>query len=116
MIEEHFGWVMRAFTAAGAAPCVGARLGPILREVGLRDVTTFGVQGYIQPGDPAAGQLLGGVIRSLAAAIVGHGIATAEQLQLDTVDARITDALARAGAVLLPPTVVGAWGRSPVEP
>lgn len=113
LAHELLDWVTRAFSAAGAAPLIGARLAPILREAGLLDVTTFGMQGYLQPDDPAAARLLAGVVRSLAGAIVTHGIATAEQLALDTLEARLADELRRADAVLLPPTVVGAWGRSP---
>jgi hypothetical protein len=55
--------------------------------------------------------LLGGVVRSLAPVIVERGIATAEQVDLQTIEARIARELQRANAVLLPPTVVGAWGR-----
>jgi hypothetical protein len=113
MAHELLDWVTRAFSAAGATPRIGARLLPILRQAGLQDVTTFGIQGYLQPGDPAAARLLGAVVRSLAAAIVHHGIATAEQLALETLETRLADELKRADAVLLPPTVVGAWGRTP---
>jgi len=110
---ELLDWVTRAFSAAGAAPLIGPRLAPILRQAGLRDVTTFGMQGYLQPDDPGAARLLAGVVRSLSGAIVTHGIATAEQLGLDTLEARLAKELERADAVLLPPTVVGAWGRVP---
>lgn len=112
LVAQALGWVTGAFEAAGAAPRVGARLGPILRDAGLNNVTTLGLQGYVQPGDPAAGRLLGGVVRSLAPAIVAHGFATPEQLALDTLDERITQALTAADAVLIPPIVVGAWGRT----
>ena len=112
LVAEALRWVIAAFTAAGAAPRVGARLGPILRDAGLKDVATLGLQGYVQPGDPAAGRILGGVVRTLAPAIVAHGIATAEQIGLETLDDRITQALTAADAVLLPPIVVGAWGRA----
>jgi hypothetical protein len=37
---------------------IGARLGPILRQAGLGEVTTFGVQNYLPPGDPSAAALL----------------------------------------------------------
>jgi len=47
---------------------------------------------------------------------VQHGIATAEQLDLPTLEDRIADELRRADAVLLPPTVVGAWGRAAPVP
>ncbi len=112
IVEEAIGWVIDAFTAAGASPRIGARLGVILTEAGLRDVTTFGVQAYLPPRDPAAAALLGGVVRSLSAVIVDRGIATSEQLEVATLERRIAEALVRADAVLLPPTVAGAWGHS----
>jgi ubiquinone/menaquinone biosynthesis C-methylase UbiE len=112
LAHELLGWVMQAFSAAGASPRIGARLGTLLAQAGLRDVTTFGIQGYLQPGDPMAPRLLGGIVRSLAGAIVQHGIATAEQLGIATLESRIAEQLERADAVMLAPTVVGAWGRS----
>ena len=112
IVEDAIGWVIDAFTAAGASPRIGARLGVILTEAGLRDVTTFGVQAYLPPRDPAAAALLAGVVRSLSAAIVDRGIATSEQLEVATLERRIAEALVRADAVLLPPTVAGAWGHS----
>jgi SAM-dependent methyltransferase len=113
LAQEILAWVTRAFAAAGASPFIGARLGPILAQAGLREVTTFGVQGYLQPGDPMAARLLAGVARSLAGAIVTHGIATVEQLGIESLESRIAESLERADAVLLAPTVAGAWGRSP---
>ena len=85
----------------------------ILRQAGLGQVNTFGVQAYLPPQDKAGPTLLGGVVRSLAAVIVERGIATAEQLGLETLEERIAEALQRADAVLLPPTVVGDPGESP---
>jgi hypothetical protein len=115
LASDALTWIMRAFTAAGASPKIGARLGSILHEAGLDQVTTFGVQDYLQPGDPTGPGLLAGVVRSLADVITKHGIATAEQLDVTTLDRRIADELRREHAVLLPPTVVGAWGRRPVS-
>jgi ubiquinone/menaquinone biosynthesis C-methylase UbiE len=111
LVREALDWVMRAFEAAHAWPRIGARLGPILTSAGLRDVVTMGMQGYLPPGDRAAAQLLGGVVRTLAPAIVAHGIATEAQVGLSTLEDRLHEALVRADAVLLPPTVAGAWGR-----
>jgi SAM-dependent methyltransferase len=108
---DALGWVERAFMAAGASPRIGARLATILGQGGLHDVKTFGLQAYLQPDDPMAAGLLGGVVRSLAPVIVERGIATAEQVDQQTIEARIARELQRANAVLLPPTVVGAWGR-----
>jgi ubiquinone/menaquinone biosynthesis C-methylase UbiE len=105
-------WITEAFAAGGASPHIGARLATILEEAGLEKVTSYGVQAYLQPYDPAAPALLGGVVRSLAPVIVAHGIATPEQMQLETLQQRIAEEIKRANAVLLPPTVAGAWGRA----
>jgi ubiquinone/menaquinone biosynthesis C-methylase UbiE len=110
LLHEVVRWIEAAFRAAGAWPRIGARLGTILKQSGLERVATFGVAGYLSPDDPSGPAFVSGVVRSLAAAIVRHGIATDEQLNLGTLEQRIADSIREAGAVLLPPTVVGAWG------
>ena len=111
--DEALGWVMQAFSAAGASPRIGSRLGPILDRGGLDTVKTFGVQAYLAPEDPAGPALLTGVVRSLAEVMTTRGIVTAEQMDLATLEQRIAEGLHREDAVFLPPTVVGAWGRRP---
>jgi SAM-dependent methyltransferase len=111
LVSDVGGWIVEAFRAAGASPMIGARLASVLGQAGLDGVTTFGVQGYLQPHDPSGPALLAGVVRSLADVITKHGIATPEQLGLTTLERRIADELQREQAVVLPPTVVGAWGR-----
>jgi SAM-dependent methyltransferase len=113
LLKEAVEWISAAFSAAGASPNIGARLGVILEDAGLTGVTTFGVQGYIPPQSPLGPALVAGVIRSLEETIVTHRIATREQVGIETLEARLADALHRANAVLLPPAVAGAWGRRP---
>jgi hypothetical protein len=98
--------------AAGAWPWIGARLGSILDEAGFKRVTTFGIRAYLSSRDRSGAAMLAGVVRSLAPAIVRHGIATADQLDIATLKRRIMEAVRHADAVILPPTVVGAWGYS----
>jgi SAM-dependent methyltransferase len=113
IMEDTLRWVEKAFQAAGARPHIGAKLGQLLDEAGFTGVTSVGFQQYFLPRDPSGPALLAGVARSLAPAIIRHGIATAEQMDLATLEARIGEALRQADAVMLPPTVVGAWGHSP---
>jgi SAM-dependent methyltransferase len=110
-VTKLAGWIERAFTASGAWPRIGCRLGPILTQAGIADVMTLGVQRYMQPADPTGAALLAGVVRSMADAITRHGIATADEIDVDTLEQRIGDALKRNDSVLLPPTLGGAWGR-----
>jgi hypothetical protein len=112
VVDDALRWVLEAFHAAGAWPRIGARLGRILEEAGFKRVTTFGIQAYLSSRDGSGAALLAGVVRSLAPAIIRHGIATAEQLDIATLERRIMEAVRQADAVILPPTVVGAWGYS----
>ena len=113
VIDTALQWVHDAFRAAGAWPRIGARLGTLLEEAALTQVATFGIQPYLSPRDPAGPRLLAGVVRSLTPAIVAHGIATAEQIDLATLEERLAEALRAEDAVILLPTAAGAWGRRP---
>ena len=112
VVDAALRWVQEAFSAAGAWPRIGARLGQILEEAGFKRVTTFGIQAYLSSRDRSGAALLAGVVRSLAPSIIRHGIATAEELDIATLERRIMEAVQQADAVVLPPTVVGAWGYS----
>jgi SAM-dependent methyltransferase len=111
LVTEAIGWVNAAFTHAGASPAIGTKLALLLTEAGLAEVQGFGVQGYIAPGDPRGPALLSGVVRTLAPQIIAAGLATPEQIDINTLEARITAAVQSSGAVVLPPTLAGAWGR-----
>lgn len=113
IFAEGVRWIEEAFRAGGASPRVGTRLGVILERAGLAPVMGFGVQAYLRPNDPAGPALLAGVVRSLAPMIVSHGIATADEIGLDTFERRLAEALVKADAVMMPPTVAGAWGTRP---
>jgi ubiquinone/menaquinone biosynthesis C-methylase UbiE len=113
LVRASHAWIEAAFRSAGADPRIGARIGLLLRRIGLEDVTTFGIQPYFGPEDPTGPILCAGVVRSLAPQIVAQGIADEAELGLDTLQARIVEELVASDAVVLPPAVVGAWGRRP---
>jgi SAM-dependent methyltransferase len=111
LVTKVCGWVDAAFRQAGAQPTVGARLALLLRDAGLGDVQTFGVQRYLAPDDPAGPAMLAAVAGALAGPIAAAGIADETELGIGTLAQRIADELRAADAVLLPPAVAGAWGR-----
>lgn len=113
LVETVRGWIEAAFRSADADPRIGARAALLLRRTGFADVSTFGVQTYLPPGDPIGPLLCAGVTRSLAPQIVAQGIADETELGLDTLQLRIAEQVDAIGAVILPPTVVGAWGTRP---
>lgn len=113
LFTEVDAWVRAGFRSAGADPVIGTRLGLLLGEAGLEGVQTFGIQGYLAPTDPRGPAALAGAVRALAPQLIGAGLATAEQLGLDTLADRLGAAARASGSAILPPALAGAWGRKP---
>ena len=112
-VDEMASLMMAAFRCAGADPTIGSRLRHILTESGVEDVEGFGVSEYLAHDDPVGPGMLSGVIRSLSPLIVAHGLATEAELDLATLAPRAAHALRSTTSALVPPTLVGAWGRCP---
>jgi SAM-dependent methyltransferase len=111
LFDTHLRYVLAGFRSARADPTSGTRLALLLAEAGVVGVRSMGTQGYIAPDDPQGPAMLAGVVRSLAPQIVAAGIATAADLGVETLADRLAAALRSAGAVMLPPALVGAWGQ-----
>jgi len=111
VISTALAWIMAGFRAAHADPTIGSRLAGLLAEAGVAGVATFGIQGYVAPDDPSGPVMVAGVVASLAPQLVAAGIATEAEIDLPTLQARIAEEVQAASAVLLPPTLVGAFGR-----
>jgi 2-polyprenyl-3-methyl-5-hydroxy-6-metoxy-1,4-benzoquinol methylase len=111
LAQQALDWIEAGFRSAGANPRIGARLVTVLRDAGFEGIETIGLQGYFAPGDPAGPAMVAGVVRSLAARIAAEGIAPAADLE--GFEERLGAALVETDAVLKPPTVVGAWARTP---
>jgi len=111
LVDTLVNWAIEAHTRAGTFPAIGSQLGLLLRDAGLTDVETFGIQSYLAPDDPAGPALLSGIVRTVAPSIVASGLATEDELALDSLERRVSQALRSSRAVFLLPTVAGAWGR-----
>lgn len=111
-LTDRLAWLIRAaFRGAGADPLIGSRLQEILRAAGVEEVGGHGIVSYLSHDDPAGPAMFAGIVRSLLPAIVGQGLATEEELGIDTLQERITEAVTSTGGVIVPPVLVGAWGR-----
>jgi ubiquinone/menaquinone biosynthesis C-methylase UbiE len=113
VVAESTARVIAAFKSAGADPTIGARLGRILGDAGVTEPKTFGYQDYLGPTDPRAPAMLTAVVRSLAPQMARAGIATPEELGLDTLMERIAVGIRDAASIFVPPVLVGAWGQLP---
>jgi hypothetical protein len=43
--------------------------------------------------------------------MIARGLATEEELDLDTMPARLAESVRSTGSTVVPPVLVGAWGR-----
>ena len=99
----------RAFAVVGQAQSVGPRLAGILRSAGATDVQVIGLQRYVEPGDPTAAAMLAGVSRTLLPVMVQAGIATPEEVDIDTLQSRLEAAGREYNAIMRMPTLVSGW-------
>ena len=111
--ETAFGtqvksWLVEAFAKAGMS-MVGSRLWAIIQEAGLRPVGMIGVQPHFGPGDEAGIAFLVETMRIAEPLIVGTGVATAEEIGMDTFEQRLRDENQRTQAVGAYPMLLSAW-------
>ena len=99
---------VKRFQHAGADPFVGMRFPVMFEQAGLTDVASPGFQVFFTPEHPHAPGMVVGVVRALKDAILGSQVVTEDELDLETLEQRLGEALSSAM-----PTVVGGWGRRP---
>ncbi|GHF19570.1 hypothetical protein GCM10017786_61870 [Amycolatopsis deserti] len=104
-------WINEAFRRSGLDPYLGARLETVFADAGLAGATVLGLQAYRPPGDPTGGRMASGVLRTLLPVLTRTGLATAEEVGIDTLGQRLFEDQVRSGAVFRPPTLVGGWSR-----
>ena len=107
-------WVVEAFAKAGMS-MLGPRLWAIVREAGLRPLGMIGVQPHFGPGDEVGIAFLVETMRAAAPLIVGTGVATAEEIGMETLEQRLTDEGQRSQAVRATPMLLSAWATTGPE-
>ncbi len=111
LASQALAWVVEAFAKGGIQAALGTRLWAILREAGLRPLGMLGIQPHFGPDDPGAiTGGLAGVIRTAAPLIERTGVATAQEIGVETFAQRLRDELRMNQAVFAYPTLLSAWG------
>jgi cyclopropane fatty-acyl-phospholipid synthase-like methyltransferase len=114
LVSQAVAWLIEAF-AKGGIPTIGPRLWGVHREAGLRPLEMIGIQPHFGPDDPAGVALADGVIRTVAPLIERTGVATAEEIGVETFGHRLRDELQRNSAVLASPILLSAWATTGPE-
>jgi SAM-dependent methyltransferase len=117
--ETAFGtqvksWLVEAFAKAGMF-MLGHRLWAITQEAGLRPVGMIGVQPHFGPGDEVGIAFLVETMRIAEPLIVGTGVATAEEIGMETFEQRLRDENQRTQAVGAYPMLLSAWATTGPE-
>lgn len=105
--------LLAAFRSVGVPVDLGTELGAILGAAGFADITMT-VGGRYEMGSDAVGyDLLVEAVRTLEPVIVGRGIASARELDIDTLAERLRRSSPSDRTGVLPPPLISAWGRAP---
>ena len=109
LLSQAIAWIAEAFAKGGIQPSLGARLWAVVREAGLRPLGMIGVQPHFGPDDPAAVALFAGIIRTIAPLIERTGVATAEEIGVETFAQRLKADQQTNSAVFAHPILLSAW-------
>jgi ubiquinone/menaquinone biosynthesis C-methylase UbiE len=108
--ERCANWIIRTLQLSGANSQVGLELHRIFRNSGL-STPTLRLDGAIS-GEPGASyQVLVEVVRSLLPAMERLGVASAAEVEIDSLARRIRDEVVAQDGVIIAPLLIGAWAR-----
>jgi SAM-dependent methyltransferase len=111
LVSQSLGWLGETFKRAGIQPSLGSQLWAILRAADVRPLGMMGVQPHFGPDDPAGPGLLAGIVRTMLPVIEQTGVATAQQVAVETLQHRLAAEMTANGAVFAHPILLSAWGR-----
>ena len=103
--------VLQAFTAAGFPTEMGYGLGRVLRAAGLSQPQMSVAARWEEEPDAMAYRILAEVTRTLLPVMTRLGVATAAEVDIDTLESRLRRAAAEAGSGVCAPLLVSAWSR-----
>jgi len=105
--------INQAFVRAGVDIRAGLKLPAIFQEAGLPAPQTL-QQARVEHGPDSLGYAwIEQLTRTLLPLMQKTGVATADEVQVDTLAARIRDEVVSKQAVLVLPPFIGAWARKP---
>jgi SAM-dependent methyltransferase len=111
LISQCLAWLAETFKRAGIQPSLGSRLWAVLRDAGVRPLGMLGVQPHFGPDDPAGPGLLAGIVGTMLPLIEQTGVATAQQVAVETLRDRLAAEMIANGAVFAHPILLTAWGK-----
>ena len=109
--ERVHEWVWRTVEREGADIHMGFHLPSVLAQAGLA-VEQVRAEAVVQT--PGTHYPAGAIVRAMLPRIVQHGVATEEEVDVDTLDQRLIEEREKANAAYVGDMVFSAWARKPV--
>lgn len=111
LFSRMVGYVIETYRRANLEADMGSRLHSAFRDAGLPAPQMFAAAPVESGERSPAYASVARVIESAAPMMERLGVATAADLQLDTIEQRLREAVVQADAVVFMPIFVGAWAR-----
>jgi 2-polyprenyl-3-methyl-5-hydroxy-6-metoxy-1,4-benzoquinol methylase len=106
--EQVHGWLWKTVAHEGADVHMGLHLGPALEQTGFTVERVRAEATVLTPDQP---HTIGTIVRAMVGRIVGAGVATADELDADTLDERLAAERREANGTCIWEMVFGAWAR-----
>ena len=108
--DQVQGWIWQTVKREGANVHMGFDLANVLEEAGL-NVEQLRAEAVVQT--HATAYRGAAIVRAMLPRILEHGVASAAEIDLDTLEQRLADERAKTRSTYLSDMVFGAWARTP---
>ncbi len=108
--EQIRNWIWRTVEREGANIHMGLGLAAAFARAGLADIE---VRAEAIVETPTTSYPTAAIVRVMLPRIVARGVATAEEIDIETLETRLADERKRLDGVYISGLVFGAWGRKP---
>jgi ubiquinone/menaquinone biosynthesis C-methylase UbiE len=114
--ERCVDWITRAFHLTGAQTKTGLELHRTFQSAGL-PAPALRLDAAVGAGqDTPAYKMLPEIVRSLLPAMERLGIATAAEVEVESLDLRIRDEVVSNNGIVISPSLIGAWATHETVP
>lgn len=111
LFDRCLGWITTLYRRAGMEPDMASKLYGTFRAAGL-DPSLHGVCKIEAGADSSAYDYIAETIRSMSPGLQKFGIATAEEIDVDTLSERLRAEALASDTCFIYPRFVGAWARA----
>jgi ubiquinone/menaquinone biosynthesis C-methylase UbiE len=109
-------WIMQTFRVTGAQATIGLELHSIFQSAGL-PAPTLRLDAAVGAGPESPGyKMLPEIVRSLLPAMERLGIATAAEVEVESLGHRIRDEILANNGIVISPSLIGAWATHKTAP